>query len=264
MKKEELIEALKGHEKSAVEQYAAYVARLFAEKKKINGQEINELKNPWIQQKKVQEFVELFERVKSQGLVFDGKHITLSSTGISFDYVAYKNKMLLAYPESKMALNVVYEGDPFSFEENDGKVTYSHVHKNPFGKEDKNIIGAYCLIKNSRGEFLTTMGLEEIEKHRKVAKTDYIWKAWFPEMVKKTVIKKACKYHFEDKFAKVEAMDNENYDLEIPVEIDLKAKQEIEALKSIKELNAYYKEKAPTGEALEFLMQKSEALHANN
>ena len=38
--------------------------------------------------RKEEEMVALFNRVAEDGLVFDGKHITLQSTGISYDYVA--------------------------------------------------------------------------------------------------------------------------------------------------------------------------------
>ena len=69
------------------------------------------------------------------------------------------------------------------------------------------------VIKNNRGEFLTLLSRKEIDKHRATAKTDYIWKSWFREMVFKTLMKKACKYHFEDSVADIESLDNENYNL---------------------------------------------------
>jgi len=214
------------------------------------------LKNPWIQKKRPQEFVDLFDRVYAQGLVFDGKHITLSNRGISFDYVAYKNKMLLAYPESKMAINIVYQGDEISFDEADGKVNYTHKYTKPFDEKDEDIVGAYCVIKNDRGEYLTKMGLKEIDKHRKVAKTDYIWSAWFPEMVRKTVIKKACKNHFDDVFQKIEEMDNVNYDLDNPLSVDLKVKQEIDAIDTVQGLEDYYRQGKPTGDTLNLLAKR--------
>jgi len=46
-----------------------------------------------------------------------------------------------------------------------------------------------------------------------VAKTDFIWKAWFTEMCMKTITKKACKLHYGDVYTKIEEMDNEQYDL---------------------------------------------------
>lgn len=218
--KEQITALLTEYKPEEVEKYAAYCVRLQIEKTKEGA-----LKNPWASHKKAEEFASLFKRVSADGLVFDGKHITLQSTGVSYDYVAYKNKMLIAYPESKIDVSVVNEGDAFSFSKEDGKVSYTHSFTDPFGDStDKTVKGAYCVIKNTRGEFLTLLSKEEIEKHRKVAKTDSIWRSWFKEMVLKTVIKKACKQHFDDIVSEIEEIDNENYDIDlvesnIPVEL---------------------------------------------
>jgi len=232
--KEEIIELLSDvDEKEKVEQYASYCERLQKEKKKDGT-----LKNPFMQYKKAPELAGLFKRVADTGLWLDGVHITLQSTGITYDYVAYKNKMLLAYPESKLDISVVNDGDKFAVEKADGKVNYTHEITNPFAKE--NIIGAYAVIKNKRGEFLTTLSKEDLEKHRKVAKTDYIWRAWYKEMVLKTVIKKAVKVHFDDIYEKIEGIDNENYDLENPLDLDIQYKSEIDEIDTVDELQTYY------------------------
>jgi hypothetical protein len=235
--KEQIIELLKDLEqKEAVENFASYCLRLSVEKNKDGT-----VKNPWMQYKKSDDLANLFKRVLADGLIFDGKHITLQSTGVSYDYVAYKNKMILAYPESKIDMSVVNDGDAFDFSKEDGKVTYHHKIQDPFQQlSEAVIIGAYCIIKNNRGEFLTLINKEEIDKHRKVAKTDFIWKAWFKEMVLKTVIKKACKQHFDDVYTKIEELDNENYSLENPLELDLIYKQEIDEIDTIEQLTEYY------------------------
>jgi len=228
--KEKIISILSDIEQvEAVENYASYCQRLLLEKTKDG-----KLKNPFMQYKKPEELANLFRRVLADGLIFDGKHITLQSTGISYDYIAYKNKMLLAYPESKIDVSVVSDKDEFSFSKENGLVSYEHKIKEPFG--NNNIVGAYCVIKNNRGEFLTMLNMEEIDKHRKVAKTDYIWQSWFKEMVLKTVIKKACKQHFDDVYTKIEELDNENYDLENALDISIEAKQEIEQATTIEQL----------------------------
>lgn len=246
--KEKIIELLKDIEqKEAVENYASYCARLKLEKNKEG-----KLKNPFMQYKKEEELAELFRRVLADGLIFDGKHITLQSTGVCYDYIAYKNKMLLAYPESKIDMSVVNDKDTFSFSRANGKVFYEHQMTEPFQKE--NIIGAYCIIKNNRGEFLTLLNKEELEKHRKVAKTDYIWSAWFKEMVLKTVIKKACKQHFDDVYTKIEELDNENYDLENTLDIDIKVKQEIEATTTEADLNKVYAKYSGLGKEFDKLV----------
>ena len=157
----------------------------------------------------------LFNKVAEDGLVFDGKHVTLQSTGVSYDYVAYKNKMLIAYPESLIDLQLVYDGDSFSFKKESGKVTYKHEFSDPFGQTDDKIIGGYCVVKNMRGEFITILTKEDLVKHKSVAKTKYIWNAWFKEMCLKTIMKKAVKVHFDDVFEDMNEEDNKQNDLSL-------------------------------------------------
>ena len=228
---------LEKYPKSQVDNYIAYLNRLTTEKNK-DGQ----LKNPWMQYKKDPELIRFFETVSSDGLVFDGIDITLQSTGVSYSYQAYKNKMFNTYPESIIDVNLVYKGDAFAFSKNSGQVNYTHTIENPFGHNDDDIVGAYCVIKNKRGQFLTTLSRPEIDKHRKIAKTDYIWKNWLPEMCMKTVIKKACKQHFKDTYQNIETIDNENYDLEQPLDIEVETKAEVEKIKTLESLEKYWKE----------------------
>jgi len=148
--------------------------------------------------------------------------------------------MYLAYPESLIDVALVYKDDTFNFQKQSGKVIYTHNINNPFNQEQANIVGGYCVIKNKRGEFITILSMKNIEKHRKVAKTDYIWASWFHEMCLKTIIKKACKQHFADIFQNIETLDNEGYDLEKPLGIDIKDKAAVENLKTIPEIEQYW------------------------
>ena len=229
MQKQEILDLLKDQNQEQAETFASYCIRLAMD-----------VKNPWMKTKTADNMAILFKRVAKDGLVFDGVHITLQSTGISYDYVAYKNKMLLVYPESKVDIGLVYEGDSFNVAKESGNIIYSHTILDPFNHDENKLKGGYCIIQNKRGEFLTTLSKEEIDKHRKVARTDYIWKQWFTEMALKTLIKKACKQHFADVYENIEQIDNDNYDLENPVGLELKYKQEIETIKSLDELKDYY------------------------
>lgn len=244
--KSQIAVLLKGEIKEHVETYASYCLGLLLAKKKDGTAQ-----NPFMATKTAEMCAKGFLKVKEQGLVFDGKHITWQSTGISYDYQAYKNKMLLAYPETKMDMDVVKEGDTFNVDKVDGDITYRHVLTDPFKTATyENIIGAYCVIKNSRGNFLTVLSKEDIAKHRKVAKTDFIWSAWFKEMVLKTVIKKGCKYHFDDEFKSMVAEDNQENELpdyadeEDDTRFENEKKRIFEVIKTkttVVELNAYYK-----------------------
>ena len=204
----DLIASLKEANQTDVERYVRYCWQMKTDQRGGN------LKNPWFNSKTIEELAHAFQVVQNEGLVFDGVHITWQSTGLSYDYVAYKNKMLIVYPETKIDLQLVYEGDEFTVSKETGKVAYRHHVANPFNQTDDKIIGGYCVIKNNRGEFLTTLGKSEIEKRRKVAKTDHIWKAWFPEMCMKTVMRRATKYHFDDVFDSMNEIDNDHSDPE--------------------------------------------------
>ena len=173
-------------------------------------------KNKWIEKFTFTVLADLFKRVDSEGLEFDGKHITLQSRGISYDYVAYKNKMLIAYPETIIDVQLVFEGDTFKVTKNSGKIDYNHVIADPFNTDNVNIKGGYCVIKNKRGEFFTSLSKKDFQLHRSIAKTDYIWSKWYKEMCLKTLIKKATKVHFNDVFNNMEEEDNKNYDLNKP------------------------------------------------
>jgi recombinational DNA repair protein RecT len=157
--------------------------------------------------------------------------------------------MLVAYPESMIDLQEVKENDVFTASKESGKVIYSHKIADPMADANaKSIMGAYCVIKNKRGEFLTTLSKEDIAKHRRVAQTDNIWSSWFKEMVLKTVIKKACKYHFDDIFEGMNEIDNEDIDLSrsvVSVEVEpekiAEVIKKIESIKILADLQEYYK-----------------------
>ena len=185
--------ALSNYDQAQVEVYTSYLTGLATARDKKK-----QLKHPWMPYKKDAELITFFKKVALDGMPFDGVHITLQSTGVSYDYIAYKNKMLLVYPETLFDVALVYKDDKFRFEKQSGRVTYTHEINDPFNQAEKNIVGGYSIIKNKRGEFLTLLSIENIEKHRKVAKTDSIWKAWYHEKCLVVLVKKACKQHFAD------------------------------------------------------------------
>lgn len=264
--KEKLIEKLKGYKEEKVEQFASYCCKLAQEKDKQTG----ELKNAWITKLDENKLATLFKRVaQDEGLYLDGVNITLTNRGVQYDYKAYKNKIMIVYPESIIDVQLVYKGDEFSFKKEDGKVHYVHNIANPFEQKNEDIIGGYCVIKNKRGEFLTTLTKEELDKHRKLAKTDRIWKDWLKEMSYKTVLKKGCSVHFSDIVTNIEQIDNEaNYNIENPVDIDLDNKAKIDEIKTLKELKVFYDENkdkfAKNSAILKYIVAKQEELRNGN
>jgi len=229
------IELSNQDEKARREQFASYIIRLLLAKDRAG-----KIVNTFIQNKTEQEMVNLYLRVAKDGLSFDGKHVTLQSTGVTYDYVSYKNKMFIAYPESKIDMELVFKGDTFNFAKESGSVIYHHTIADPFNHKADDVMGAYCVIINKRGEFMTTLSKEELEKHRAIAKTKNVWNDWFVEMCLKTVIKKACKKHFDDIYENIESLDNDNYNLDNPLDLEAKYKDEIDNITGIKELMEYY------------------------
>ncbi len=236
MNAKKLKELLRDHEPQKVDIFINYCLFLESEIDK----KTKEKKNKWMYYKKDNDLANYYNIVINDGLEFDGKHVTLQSTGISYDFIAYKNKMMLVYPETIFDVQLVRKGDIYQFEKNSGLVAYKHEIKDPFG--NKPILGGYAVIKNSRGEFFTSLSHADFEKHRKVAKTDNIWSQWYEEMCMKTLVKKACKIHFEDMFRAIEEQDNKQNDLEKPLEIPIEMKQDIEKIETKDDLNKYYKD----------------------
>ncbi len=234
--KKEITTALAEFDKEVVEKYANYCLSLLLKKDREG-----KITNPFIQSWKADKLVYLFRQVAKDGLFIDGENITIDSRGISYNYKAYKNMLLIKYPETIIDHQLVYKDDVFHFAKENGKVRYHHEIANPFDQKDTDIIGGYCVIKNRRGEFVTTMGKEDIEKCRKVAKTDKIWKEWYKAMCLKTVIKSACSLHFQDIYQNILATDNatEN-DIENPQGISIEDKAKIDDIDNLAVLRKFY------------------------
>ena len=203
----------------------------------------NKVVNFWFASFTNEQALEVYKKVAMDNLYIDGTTITISSRGgkiiVTYNFQAYKNKLLNVYPESKFDIQIVKEGDYFNFEKVNGRVEYIHKINNPF-KPDAPIIGVYCIIKNSRGEFLETLDMEQIKKMRNVATTKVIWDAWESEMILKSVMKRACKRHFNDLVQNIELLDNENYELD-NVSVDFDFQKKIETAKTHKELADIFK-----------------------
>lgn len=225
MTKHTLLNLLSEYKKEDVERYISYIEKLSRDEK---SSFINKYSDEWL--------AELFRRVENEWLHFDGVHITLQSTGISYDYQALKNKMLLAYPESIIDVSLVYEWDDYDFKKKDWVIIYHHNYSDPFKNTEDKIIWGYVVIKNKRWEFFTPLSKADFDKHKKTAKTQFIWNSWYSEMCMKTVMKKACKTHFWDVYEKIEEMDNENYD---PNRVN-KWQDEIDAITTYEELKLYF------------------------
>lgn len=209
-----MINNLKGYDKEEVEFFISYVDQLKNAKAKNRQTQQWENKNPWAIKKQDNYFIDLFKKNALTKIKFDGKHIIITSRGLSYDYIAYKNRLLIAYPETEISFSEVYKDDTFSFGQTEKGVTYSHHFGNPFDRNTNDIIGAYCVIKNKRGHFITLLDAKEIQKHQSKATTQNIWNQWKVEMILKTIIKKGTRIHYEDIYIEMNEEDNKEIDLD--------------------------------------------------
>lgn len=145
------------------------------------------------------------------GFALDGVNYVLTGNRMYMPtYKAFKNKLYMVYPETIIDLQLIREGDTYSFAKESGAVIYQHNMGDPFAdSKPKPIIGAYCVIKNKRGEFLETLNREDYQKMRDASKTPTTWDKWQSEFYLKSVIKRACKRHFNDVTQVLEEKDNE-------------------------------------------------------
>lgn len=198
-------ELLKDFDSNKVDIFISYVNQLKSEVDKDK-----KIKNWWASQQKDLQYVDLFKKVYETGLFIDGDSVTITFRGkmlITYDYHAYKNKILANYPETIFDFQVVYKGDDFTFRKESGQVIYSHKMNDPFNTS-KIIEGAYGIIKNSRGEFIELLTNTDIQKMKNTSKMKNIWDAWFDRMVLKSVIKRICSVHFKDITKDIDSIDN--------------------------------------------------------
>ncbi len=222
--------------------YISYLKKVEKEKKlSDNGSYVD--KNTWFKYFTEEQAIELFNNVLNLGLYVDGDSVTIQFLGgnvvPNFNYHAYKNLVLIKYPETIFDFQNVYEGDEFSFRKENGKVIYKHVFGNPFNNNRK-LIGAYGIIKNKRGEFIETLNIDEIKKLKSIAKTKAIWDAWEAQMVNKSIIKRICKVNFKDIVEPLENTDNENYDFEL-ADFDDRVYRDIQEAQTLSDIVAIFR-----------------------
>ncbi len=239
---QEIAKLLSSYDQEEVKIYISHLDELWEKEEKWDDGKKTKANQWWLAQRTSENFASYFRKVAQEWLKFDGKHIVLQNRWISYDYVAYKNKMLLVYPESKIDIDLVYKWDTFSFSKDSWKVTYTHEIASPFDRLETNIQWGYVVIKNARWEFLTLMSKADLEKHKATAKTQSIWKAWLAEMYRKTLMKKACSQHFKDEFQWIEEEDNKDYDPTVTTPQARSYIEEIDKINTLPELVKYYNE----------------------
>lgn len=158
----------------------------------------------------VEQVVSLVNKFWNLGLVVDGVNVVITGVDMAMvTYHGYKNKVIQTYPSATFDVQLVREGDTFKVSKKDGKVSYSHDIGDPF--EASKIRGAYCVIKIDNQDYFEALNREDYDKMRNSSKQSFLWDKWESEFVLKSVIKRACKRHFNDAIADIEKIDNEDY-----------------------------------------------------
>lgn len=232
-----IYEKIKKHGEAQASVYVNYLRKLANQKRQ--GRDVN----PWIKNLSDQDLASIYSKEQSKGLTIDGETTTLSFRGqlmITYDYHAYINRLMQLYPESKIDVGIVYKGDNFKFWKDNGKVFYKHDINDPFAEnKDSLMVGAYAIVRNSKGEFLELLNMETIAKMKNSAKTQNIWNTWLDRMVLKSAIKRICSMHFHDKFSDMEKTDNEQIEPS-NANVDAKLQEEINSAESIDVLNSIF------------------------
>lgn len=198
-----------------------------------------------------------------QGLPLDGTNVVVTGANMAMvTYHGYRNKVLKNHPEARFDVQLVRQGDDFSVAKRSGQVFYNHKIK-PFSTDP--IIGAYCVIKTAKGEFYEELNPEQYGEMRKSSRQSYLWDKWDTEFWLKSVIKRACKRHFYDEIADIDALDNEEYGLREEGEPEKTTLDKIQAAKSIEEVKTIYGELsgAEQAAAVELVSKKLKEIRKN-
>lgn len=198
--KEELVK--KNYNESKVKKFVAYLS---SESSKNNSAVLKH---------SVLELVNLFAKYYNVGSNIDGVNVVITGKNMALITAnGYRNKVKSVYPDLFLDVQLVREGDTFSFEKKSGKVEYTHKVANPF--EEKKIVGAYCVLRYGDGnELLETLNPTDYNKMKQKSRNPSTWNEWESEFWKKSVVKRACKTNFSEEVKDLDRIDNEDYGIE--------------------------------------------------
>lgn len=146
------------------------------------------------------------------GLVIDGINVVITGRGMALPtFHGYKNKVKQIYPDAKFDVQLVRGEDKVKFAKESGAVIYTHEIADPFSEQP--IKGAYCVISFGGEQYLETLNKEDYNKMKNSSKNPSTWEKWPSEFWLKSVIKRACKRHFNDITIELDKIDNESFGL---------------------------------------------------
>jgi len=210
--KDEIKESLVDINKSFVDKFLSYYDDSARAEQGKNSKGYDKPKT--VSSQPVEVLSGLVKKFHNLGLPIDGVNVVITGKNMAMvTYNGYKNKVLETYPETEFDVQLIREGDTYSFAKESGSVIYSHNISDPFADSEPKIIGAYCVIKNKRGEFLETLNMNDYKEMKSGSKQSALWDKWASEFWLKSVIKRACKRHFNDIVSDIDKVDNEDFGL---------------------------------------------------
>lgn len=138
-------------------------------------------------------------------IAIDGKqHAHLVKYGnnatLQIGYRAYLAKIKEYHPDADFVVTPVYRDDELKIWEEDGVQKYTLNRKNPFADGEDGLQGVLFSVTYTEGDRVvrkvTPVPKGRIDRARRAAKQDFIWKSDYIEKAKAAAIKNACKHFF--------------------------------------------------------------------
>lgn len=170
---------------------------------------------------------------------FRNKHKGVQEAKMIPGWRGYVSRLRNKLQNFDIHTGIVLPGDKFSVRKEGAKETYEHVvaESNVFNNDYRNMTGAYCYIEYTvdgvQKSVVTCMSKNEITKIENTAKKKDIWNQWFDQQVIKTLVRRACKLHFNTITEELDILDNEGHAFSPMEESDVTSqrasRQDIEA-----------------------------------
>lgn len=130
----------------------------------------------------------------------------------------YIYKITQQYPDFNIdKICFVRKEDEFKVENYNESTQITHLPSDPFDNSINNVRGIYCILSFTKEKRLCKavefMSLGELNKIKSKATMGAIWRDWFEEQSKKTVLRRACKRIFPSITKKLDDFDNQFYNL---------------------------------------------------
>lgn len=134
-------------------------------------------------------------------------------------YKGYLYKIRQLRKGAYVEVHLLWNGDDFSYQSQSGRTEYTYKPAKPVRSDFGTVTGGFVWMswmQNGREySCIHTMSREEIDKAKKASKAQYgPWVMWTGEMMKKVLLRRACKLEFigEPEMERIIEIDNKEYD----------------------------------------------------